>query len=46
MGFNDFEWGVTLFAVNPDDLKDVVHTMLLDEALLCTQNSVRFKGGW
>ena len=31
-GFDDFEWGVTLFAVNPDDLKDVVHTMRFDEA--------------
>jgi chlorite dismutase len=31
-GFDDFEWGVTLFAVNPDDLKDVVYTMRFDEA--------------
>ena len=31
-GFDDFEWGVTLFAVNPDDLKDVVYTMRCDEA--------------
>ena len=30
-GFDDFEWGVTLFAVNPDDLKDVVYTMRFDE---------------
>ena len=31
-GVDDFEWGVTLFAVRPDDLKEVVHTMRFDEA--------------
>lgn len=31
-GLDDFEWGVTLFAVGPDDLKDVVYTMRFDEA--------------
>jgi len=31
-GLDNFEWGVTLFAVNPDDLKDVVYTMRFDEA--------------
>ena len=31
-GLDDFEWGVTLFGVNPDDLKDVVYTMRFDEA--------------
>ena len=31
-GLDDFEWGVTLFAVHPDDLKDVVYTMRFDEA--------------
>lgn len=31
-GFDDYEWGVTLFAVNADDLKDVVYTMRFDEA--------------
>ena len=31
-GIDDFEWGVTLFAVHPDDLKDVVYTMRYDEA--------------
>jgi chlorite dismutase len=30
-GIDDFEWGVTLFAVHPDDLKDVVYTMRYDE---------------
>ena len=29
---DDFEWGVTLFANRPDDLKDVVYTMRFDEA--------------
>ena len=31
-GIDDFEWGVTLFANRPDDLKDVVYTMRFDEA--------------
>jgi hydrogen peroxide-dependent heme synthase len=31
-GLDDFEWGVTLFAVNPDDLKEVVYTMRYDQA--------------
>ncbi|MGQ0831224.1 MAG: chlorite dismutase family protein [Microthrixaceae bacterium] len=31
-GIDDFEWGVTLFGVHPDDLKDVVYTMRFDEA--------------
>ena len=31
-GLDDFEWGVTLFAVTPDDLKEVVYTMRFDEA--------------
>lgn len=31
-GLDDFEWGVTLFAVRPDDLKDCVYTMRYDEA--------------
>ncbi|MCB0977990.1 MAG: chlorite dismutase family protein [Acidimicrobiales bacterium] len=30
-GLDDFEWGVTLFGKNPDDLKDVVYTMRFDE---------------
>jgi peroxiredoxin len=30
-GLDDYEWGVTLFAVNPDDLKEVVYTMRYDE---------------
>ena len=31
-GIDDYEWGVTLFAQHPDDLKDVVYTMRFDEA--------------
>lgn len=31
-GIDDWEWGVTLFGVHPDDLKDVVYTMRFDEA--------------
>jgi peroxiredoxin len=31
-GIDDFEWGVTLFGVHPDDLKDTVYTMRFDEA--------------
>lgn len=31
-GLDDYEWGVTLFAVHPDDLKDVVYTMRFDRA--------------
>lgn len=31
-GIDDFEWGVTLFAVHPDDLKECVYTMRFDEA--------------
>ncbi|HVV36293.1 MAG TPA: chlorite dismutase family protein [Acidimicrobiales bacterium] len=31
-GLDDWEWAVSLFAVNPDDLKEVVYTMRFDEA--------------
>lgn len=31
-GLDDWEWGVTLFATRPDDLKDVVYTMRFDAA--------------
>lgn len=30
-GVDDFEWGVTLFAVTPDVLKEVVYTLRFDE---------------
>lgn len=31
-GLDDFEWGVTLFGVHPDDLKECVYKMRYDEA--------------
>jgi peroxiredoxin len=31
-GLDDYEWGVTLFGVHPDDLKYVVYTMRYDRA--------------
>jgi chlorite dismutase len=31
-GLDDYEWGVTLFASAPDDLKEVVYTMRFDRA--------------
>lgn len=31
-GLDDYEWGVTLFGVHPDDLKDTVYSMRFDEA--------------
>jgi chlorite dismutase len=31
-GVDDYEWGVTLFAEHPDDLKEVVYTMRFDQA--------------
>jgi hydrogen peroxide-dependent heme synthase len=31
-GLDEYEWGVTLFCVHPDDVKDVVYTMRFDEA--------------
>jgi hydrogen peroxide-dependent heme synthase len=30
-GLDDWEWGVTLFGVRPDDLKECVYTMRFDE---------------
>jgi hydrogen peroxide-dependent heme synthase len=31
-GVDDYEWGVTLFGVHPDDLKAAVYTMRFDQA--------------
>ncbi len=31
-GLDDYEWGVTLFGVHPDDIKEVVYTMRFDVA--------------
>jgi len=32
LGFDDWEWGVTLWATNPEFLKDIVYRMRFDEA--------------
>jgi len=32
VGFDDHEWGVTLFAAKPTDIKDIVYEMRFDEA--------------
>jgi len=32
LGFDDYEWGVTLFSDDPIDIKDVVYEMRFDEA--------------
>ncbi|QLG61193.1 heme-binding protein [Halorarum salinum] len=32
VGFDDHEWGVTLFAADPADIKDIVYEMRFDEA--------------
>ena len=32
VGVDDWEWGVTLWARNPDFLKDIVYKMRFDEA--------------
>lgn len=44
-GVDDWEWGVTLFAVRPDDLKEVVHTMRFDEASAVYADFGRFTTG-
>jgi len=31
IGLDDFEWGVTLFGIHPDDLKECVYQMRFDE---------------
>ena len=31
-GLDDYEWGVTLFGVHPDDIKACVYTMRFDQA--------------
>ena len=32
MGFDDWEWGVTLWARSPEFLKEIVYRMRFDEA--------------
>jgi chlorite dismutase len=44
-GLDDFEWGVTLFGVHPDDLKDTVYTMRFDEASARFAEFGRFYAG-
>lgn len=44
-GLDDFEWGVTLFAQRPDDLKEVVYTMRFDEASAIYAEFGRFYTG-
>jgi len=44
-GVDDFEWGVTLFAVHPDDLKEVVYTMRFDQASAIYAEFGRFYTG-
>jgi chlorite dismutase len=44
-GLDDYEWGVTLFAVHPDDLKDVVYTMRFDRASAIYAEFGRFYAG-
>ncbi len=42
VGLDDWEWGVTLWAKNPQYLKDIVYTMRYEiERVLATVNSVR-----
>ena len=44
-GLDDFEWGVTLFGVHPDDLKEVVYTMRYDRASALYAEFGRFYTG-
>ena len=45
-GLDDFEWGVTLFAVRPDDLKECVYQMRFDEASALYAEFGRFYSGF
>jgi hydrogen peroxide-dependent heme synthase len=44
-GVDDYEWGVTLFGVHPDDLKAAVYTMRFDEASTLYGEFGRFYSG-
>jgi len=44
-GLDDYEWGVTLFAVHPDDLKACVYTMRYDTASALYAEFGRFVTG-
>jgi chlorite dismutase len=45
-GLDDFEWGVTLFAVTPDVVKEVVYTMRFDKASALYGEFGRFYVGY
>lgn len=45
-GLDDFEWGVTLFAVSPEVIKDVVYTMRFDKASALYGEFGRFYVGY
>ena len=45
-GLDDFEWGVTLFAVGPEVLKDVVYTMRFDKGSALYGEFGRFYVGY
>ena len=45
-GLDDFEWGVTLFAVSPEVVKDVVYTMRFDKASALYGEFGRFYVGY
>lgn len=45
-GLDDFEWGVTLFAISPEVVKDVVYTMRFDKASALYGEFGRFYVGY
>ncbi len=45
-GLDDFEWGVTLFALTPEVVKDVVYTMRFDKASALYGEFGRFYVGY
>jgi chlorite dismutase len=45
-GLDDFEWGVTLFAVSPEVVKEVVYTMRFDKASALYGEFGRFYVGY
>jgi hydrogen peroxide-dependent heme synthase len=45
-GLDDYEWGVTLFAANPEVVKDVVYTMRFDEGSALYGEFGRFYVGY
>jgi hydrogen peroxide-dependent heme synthase len=45
-GLDDFEWGVTLFALSPEIVKDVVYTMRFDKASALYGEFGRFYVGY